>query len=315
MNCRNHKRFDCSGFTLVEMLVVLGIICLLAALLFPILGSVRRASANTKCLNNLREIGFAMSQYMRDNNDIIPAAVSSNTWDDPASPNGAFLRPKPFQDDQIDWQPSALPVAYYLDPYLKYDLRVWNCPGIKVVHSEPDRVMRDQEVVETDRNHTKDSTGMWTSPAGQWRPSYMFMSTLGWGWYYTWDRPDWITFGMSEWVVRNVAGHHLSEIRTMTLQPSSQIVLFYDYTSANHSKAGDDVYSLKQPKTNFVAMTASDHIVRGNFQSNFLYLDGHVDTRHYTWQGGLINVIHRPIPVGDYRKSEDPAAYTRTFPD
>jgi prepilin-type processing-associated H-X9-DG protein len=282
-----------------------------------VLTSARRASTNTKCLNNLREIGMAMSQYLSDNEDAIPAAVSSNTWDDPASPNGAALRPKPYQPpDYFDWTPGALPVAYYLDPYLKYDLRPWHCPGTKVVHYEPDRIFRDREVLESDRVHVKDANGMWTGATGQWRPGYMFMSTLGWEeWYKRYDYPTWVKYGMSEWVVRNVAGLRVSEIKTMTLQPSSEVVLFYDYSSAYHSKSSDDVYELNQPGGNFANAAVSAAIVRGKFQSNFLFLDGHADTRRYTWQGGLLNAVHRPIPRGNYRESPHADSFTRVFPD
>jgi prepilin-type N-terminal cleavage/methylation domain-containing protein len=55
------------GFTLIELLVVIAIIAILAALLLPALAAAKRKAQQTACINNLHQMGLALTMYADDN--------------------------------------------------------------------------------------------------------------------------------------------------------------------------------------------------------------------------------------------------------
>lgn len=70
-----------TGFTLVELLVVIAIIAVLAALLLPALSRATATAKRTSCLNNVRQISYAIHLYATDNSDTLPDAPNL-TWNE-----------------------------------------------------------------------------------------------------------------------------------------------------------------------------------------------------------------------------------------
>lgn len=71
------------GFTLVELLTVIAIVAILAAILIPVVGNMRYHANAVKGANNLRGIGSAFGLHIAENNGQLPeATITDETWNE-----------------------------------------------------------------------------------------------------------------------------------------------------------------------------------------------------------------------------------------
>jgi prepilin-type N-terminal cleavage/methylation domain-containing protein len=126
------RRGNQPAFTLVELLVVIGIIALLISILLPSLARARESANRIKCANNLRQIGVAMFMYTSDNQGYFPAAARADRQE---------------QNDYIFWQQ---PSTY------------WNTTLFSVALGNP-RSLDNGALVKYMGKHF--SAGVWTCPS------------------------------------------------------------------------------------------------------------------------------------------------------
>lgn len=80
-----HNRLRRFGVTLLELLIVIGILSILASILLPAVIQAREQGRRATCLSNMRQIGIALIMYMQDHSDRIP-------WINP-HPQGMYISP------------------------------------------------------------------------------------------------------------------------------------------------------------------------------------------------------------------------------
>jgi prepilin-type N-terminal cleavage/methylation domain-containing protein/prepilin-type processing-associated H-X9-DG protein len=79
------------AFTLIEMIVVLGVIGIMTAMIYPMYSKSTDWIKATKDLNNLRQIAMATQLYMNDNNGVFPGSATV-TWMSQLALNQKYLR-------------------------------------------------------------------------------------------------------------------------------------------------------------------------------------------------------------------------------
>lgn len=91
------------AFTLVELLAVIAIVGVLAAILIPTVGSMRESARQSQCTSNLRQLGSSFPLYAADNGGLYPAPRMLSKNELPAS-SGITYPPSWINPSQDNWQ-------------------------------------------------------------------------------------------------------------------------------------------------------------------------------------------------------------------
>jgi prepilin-type N-terminal cleavage/methylation domain-containing protein/prepilin-type processing-associated H-X9-DG protein len=101
------------GFTLIELLVVIAIIAVLIALLLPAVQAAREAARRAQCINNLKQLGMAVHNYVSQQNALPPFAQN-------------YTNVGPWQAWPMGWSASLLPGLEQTTMYNSLNW-VWGC--------------------------------------------------------------------------------------------------------------------------------------------------------------------------------------------
>jgi prepilin-type N-terminal cleavage/methylation domain-containing protein/prepilin-type processing-associated H-X9-DG protein len=130
------------GFTLIEMLVVIGVIALLAALLFPALAKAKERARLTVCSSNLRQLAIAMNLYLGDYDDTFPSARS---FDRQVPEDWIYFSPWRITNSAWQWGGmESSPIVQYIG---RIDEGIFLCPSdlfLKNLDQQPEAVKRKQ---------------------------------------------------------------------------------------------------------------------------------------------------------------------------
>ena len=112
------------GFSLVELLVVVVILAVLAAIAFPVLVKTKQTAQVSECLSNMRQLGMAFGMYLDDYRHF-PAAVSCGIPGSPSNKGG-----KTIQEILAPFVPGGMVVEKTGDGAQAYPRRsVFGCPS------------------------------------------------------------------------------------------------------------------------------------------------------------------------------------------
>jgi prepilin-type N-terminal cleavage/methylation domain-containing protein/prepilin-type processing-associated H-X9-DG protein len=271
-----------SAFTLVELLVVIGIIALLISILLPALNRARQSATKVKCAANLHDIGLALYTYAADNRGSLP-----QFYCDPI--NVAYYKATP-----TGTSPPDVNTGFWMwdievgtrDALVKYGApqSVWYCPSNdNITHDIPQ--LWDFNVF-LNGNLTRNNP---VTPNTQPTTGYGVL-----GYFLLISRPEAPSYPLN--TSFDPVGHwdYQSTIRPKNTAASGPTYFFRPNVASETEIAGDAIISNQPPGPfNFGSfqggaqgpMNSSHLYSKVPEGANILFLDGHVTFRTLKYSG------------------------------
>lgn len=257
------------GFTLVELLVVVAVIAILAALLLPTLAKAKAKAHSATCLNNIRQVELACLVYTDEANDRLPYNLGENEINS-LRQQGLYVN---WTTPIMDWELSTdntntvLLTQGGIGPYTGKAARVYKCPS--------DNVVSDIQAAQGWRARVR---------------SYSMNAMVG----------DAGAFSQTGANVNNPGYRQFFKV-SQVIKPSE----IFTFIEEHPNSIGDGYFLNKQDNLQWQRLPAATH--QGSVHLSFT--DGHVETHKWRFASTQAPVVpggaYFPIPLtasdrGDY---------------
>jgi prepilin-type processing-associated H-X9-DG protein/prepilin-type N-terminal cleavage/methylation domain-containing protein len=248
-----------TGFSLVELLVVVSIISVLVGLLLPAVQSARESARGTTCGSNLRQLGIALQNYVSANGGKLPPMKV----DDAARIAGGLANPyqNPYPGKSRYWfgevDESQADLTARLDyqkgtltPFMEGNVAAYQCPNFTA------------EAVDLVR-------------FGRMATGFDYNTELAPGTEYDWA-PDWSSMALKNRCKQYTFGQVAESTRTIAFAESATVNFIAPYPLR------ENLGGLLLPSTSDPMV----HFRHAGRTCNVAFLDGHVEKRAFQFRPG-----------------------------
>lgn len=320
------------GFTLTEMLVVLGILALLIGILIPTLITAQRAAKKTQCMSRINEISRSLQTYLNDYDNYLPPAGTTNGGNTLGNPK--TLANPPFSlsvqkgagrgvmGDDKKWAEelggvekyigppgfpySVPPLAYFLKSYIKPKKEIWQCPA------SPRNAFRISALAELGQDDGIYGALAGIQPEDSFVPTYRYMGTAEYWFGIHWEIYPYNNFLVPRGLIksnsaldgrwhaflaRNIGGLRINNLITVSKQPQSSIVTLFEDEATYHNREEGSFYGGRGELLVFDGKRAPIlDLTHGKWGLHMAYLDGHVEYKTFQSEPEFFSLLHDEIP-------------------